>query len=141
MEIGQAQVVRNDWYDRSPLPIILGDNGVYAPTADVTRISYTVPANRVFKLTSFMAELSRVSGASPNLDMWIFLSIYNNTPVLIDSFGLIHRTIGLQEPILLTPNINILVPAGYEVRVETGDNSTGGLVNMSCGIGGTEYDA
>lgn len=141
MQLGQAQVVRSNWYDRTPLPIWMQYHNARPPHALATRVTYTVPVGRKFNLGTLAISMNRHTVAAP-VDV---ASIYAN--VNIEGGGLgqgleIESYLNTVGPIGINKSIGgIILGAGSVISVDTSDFSTGGLVYYSIVIIGTEYDA
>ena len=141
MQIGQAQVVRNNWYDRSPIPVLDNYQSNLAPHTNTTRVSYTVPVSRTLQLSSFIASYNRLAAATTAGEAYAYLAIYDDSAVLVDEFKLAKYIEAVGIPYISTVDVNMLIPAGYEVRLSTFDNSSAGTVSVCVGITGTLFDA
>lgn len=141
MQVGQAQIVRSEWYDRSPLPITESYYALLTGHGVTQRILYTVPANRVLRLGSVFMNMSRVIINTGADAAYIDFNIYDDTPTLLSE----SRLLGLDNVFLAKTDMSlspdIILPAGYEVRIYTSDKGIGGSIEYAASFSGTEYDA
>lgn len=141
MQIGQAQVVRNNWYDRA-LTFIerlgrLQDAGHVA----VSRLNYTVPANRVAVVTFTPISVHRTTGAGILGTARSFYSVTPNGGALKDFGGVsfIDNTVNFER--LYNINSSVRLVEGDEVEWNTEDTSTGGQCWFIGGFLINEYNA
>ena len=141
MQIGQAQVVRSDWYDRAPLPIAKNYVSLIGPHLQTQRISYVVPANRVLKFSSYQHVIVRGAAATTVGFVQVLVQIYDTTPALVGNFEYQFQDNTMSPEKVVHHCIDMLIPAGYEVRISTIDGSVGGLIRYALNLSGTEYNA
>lgn len=141
MQLGQAQIVRSEWYDRSPLTKCLYYSSNHSPLADTLRISYEVPANRVLRVGGMGCNLRRtlVAGVVGYATMWVAIDEGIAFPIAAHRVSL--GTNILEDSAYGSINGDLLVTAGNRIAIWTGDSSTGGTIHFFGGIFATEYDA
>lgn len=141
MQLGQAQIVRSNWYDRARLFVNAMFAGNLSPHSEVDRVNYTVPSNRVARVVFSPITCVRTNAASASASYKV---IYYFTPsggsevVLGIFFGLgnltyVYNTINVRG--------EMLIESGDNLRFTSEDLSTLGNVSFNFGAMITEYDA
>ena len=140
MQLGQAQVVRNNWNDRS---LTILNHCFYITTAPhgvTVRGTYTVPANRTAKIILTPQSVRRVTEGTGIIAAYIR---YKYTP---DGGTLLYfATTTNHDPTIYSltqNNINseFIMTSGDNIEWETGDNGTDGLCAYNGGFIVNEYD-
>lgn len=141
MQVGQAQVTRQERYDRSPEPIILYYSASTGPHGLTDRIDYTVPANRVLNLSTLNLSFYRNVVGTADAPILVLVSIWDDTPALIgqQKYNYVLNTLfedkGVDAP------IDIPLKAGYQIKVTSYDSGAAGSIQYSLNMLGSEYDA
>ena len=141
MQLGQAQIVRSNWYDRARLFV----NGMYSgspgPHADTNRLDYTVPANRVARVTLSPINLMRTNAPSVNnlVNVRYWFTPSGESEVLLASHIVFDASTYVRWVIHVSGNM--LIEAGDRLRFSSYDLSTGGAVSYNFGCSIIEYDA
>jgi len=141
MQLGQAQVVRSDWHDRTPSPILLQVNGGFAPHADTVRFTYTVPANRKAFIESFISSLfvNVLQTTHQNTNSFVRADIAGAGFIMLAKHHLYSGAVYQGND--MTAKIGLLLNAGDIIEGQTGDNSAGGNVSHIFSVNGVEFDA
>lgn len=141
MQLGQAQVVRSNWYDRSPSPIAEYFSVTDSGHGKTLRASYTVPADRVAHISQIHATVWRSTVASAVNNVFSHYEIDNESGILQATNRLYQygNAVGDTEHRVWTPDM--LLPEGWTVELFTQDQSTGGDMWYILTLLGTEYDA
>lgn len=141
MQLGQAQVVRSNWYDRGLTMKEYASTLSPAVAGFTVRESYTVPANRAAIVTMLPISLRRNIASAP---VGLYSSYYGITPVgdAISYFGKAASVKNGVDDLTEHPiNTRIRMVAGDKLDWITADNSTGGSVTFTGGFIVNEYDA
>ena len=141
MQVGQVISSRAYWYDRAPIPIAKNYISLIGPHVQTLRMSYTVPPNRVLKLSSYQHVIVRGAVATTVGFVQIVVQIYDTTPVMVGNFEYQFQDNTMSPEKVVLHDIDMLIPTGYEVRILTTDGSVDGLIRYSLNLSGTEYDA
>lgn len=141
MQLGQAQVVRSNWYDRA----ILFDNeyfsGDYSNHALTERFSYTVPPNRSARIVIPYMHLTRDTITAATAVSYLR---YGYTPDggAEQTLILFRNSVGsIDIPVQATPGFIGNFSAGDEITLSSFNSDVGGVVIMGTSLCWTEYDA
>ena len=141
MQLGQAQIVRSNWYDRAPLNV----NGMYTnqlvPHAAIDRINYTVPNNRRARVTLSDINVMRMTAAAPvgNYRVPYFFTPNGGGEVLLGIFSRADNTLYNHQYTHF--NGLMILSEGDNLRFESADFSTAGSLIFTFGCTIFEYDA
>lgn len=141
MQLGQAQVVRSNWEDRTPLPYIDKYNFSSAPHGPTQVSVYTVPANRTLKLASYGYRIHRNNPVTASDIIQLTFGIYDDIGALVGEHLDEVQLPNLWDVATSVNPCGIILPSGYEIRVTTLDLSTGGGIRYNFTVAGTLYDA
>lgn len=142
MQIGQAQVVRENPIDRNMTPI--NDSFVselVAPHGSTLRMTYTTPANRIAVLTSVEMEMVIKTAATTLTANVMAFTIFDDTPAVQSQFTKYFTQNLVGETRNIRMSNQIILPAGYKIECRTQNGSTGGTVSYWMYLTGYEYDA
>lgn len=141
MQVGQAQVTRQERYDRSPKPIIQKYNGAVAAHGLTERMTYTVPANRILTLSTLNLLMHRITAGTAGFLVYFQVTIWDDLAVSLGTQQYTFVIDNLFEDKGVDVPVDIPLPAGYKISVHTLDSGAGGLVRYSLNMMGSEYDA
>jgi hypothetical protein len=141
MQIGQAQVVRYEWYDRS-----LKTEGGHlanniAPHAETVRATYTVPANRVAKIVISPSRVTINTAAAPASSRWLRYKLTHDDATTTDLGYISNKLNNVGDTYGHDGISEFMLVAGEKIELFTADLSTGGLTFYIGGFVVTEYDA
>jgi len=141
MLIGQAQIVRSEWYDRNPITISRSYSALVAGPGSALGFSYIVPANRMCWISGISCSLFR-NGAATTADYAVLTIAIHRSGVPKDD---ILRLIDYDNTIRVAKhreqNIGFFLQAGDAIRLDYYDYSTGGNYYVDGCFCGTEVDA
>lgn len=141
MQVGQTQVVRNEWYDRSIEVKGFTSVNAYAPHATVVRSSLIVPVNRVLKTGLISVEMIRRVAATTSGEVTTVVNISDSTGLVVSRHYTTLNDNNVGAISNLNVGCNLRIPAGGNIFITTEDLSIGGNVVYRIGVSGTEYDA
>ena len=133
---------RLEWWDRTPLTIAHGTNiGVAGGTAITTMYSYTVPANRKAHITGLGAAVNVQVAATNNNPAQAWHEVI---PLGGATAYPVQATTANTQNLAAAMNSMSAGPtllAGDQISGQYVNTATGGTVNMSLFLLGTEFDA
>lgn len=124
-------------YDRNPAMTDRGNlNTAIAPHGVTNRWTYTVPANTLIQLTTGFICMERVTAAAPVSTYVIQIVGPNGNAILQER----SRKNAVGDHFSQASFFGMFALAGDQVIGQTFDNSTGGTIDYSSGIGIVQFD-
>ena len=142
MKIFSGQPARSSEYDRTPAvkAIFYQASGV-APHIATSRASYTVPAGRKARVTSYKLQTDRATAATTagKVGVYALYTPSGQGALTVRLSYSLSNTVGFTDEIN-SPGFDILLP-GDVLAIYTVDASTGGTMNYDLAVNILEFDA
>jgi len=141
MDLGQAQTVRVDPLFRNPTEIHEQFYSATGPHGLVTRVTYTVPANRRAIISGVIADFLRTAVAAPASIHYATLYFWPSGGAAVRIRELYSGDNTLYNLEQIDVQFDMHLVAGDKIYIDCQNSDTGGAFREYMSIWGLEYDA
>jgi len=141
MQIGQAQIVRSNWYDRNRTLTVNYSRSVRAPSAVTGIDSYIAPANRAAEIYLNLLSIKRLTAPTVVGATVLYFDYGDVVPAYtsLATVELLFNTVGEEQTI--TPGLIAVLAPGERVRTQYAGTDTDGTSVIITSYSILEYDA